>query len=307
MTIAIIMAIAEIFGLFMFGSIARRLGYISDNDIDRWTCFIIDFLLPVFSFTSILKGLDTQKIHELWLLPVTGFVMVVIFTVAGILLKGGLLTKNAKMKRTFLHLCAVNNSSFLPIIILRNIGGDGSLANLFLLYIGTLVGIWTIGIGVLGSGNGAIKERLKKLVSPNLIAIIAAIVIALLGGRKIIPELVLRILSSAGSSAPELMMLLIGATLAKRGTLRVSWQVVYTTIVRLLILPAMMIPLLHLLPFSKESYSVAVIVALMPTAISSVIYTRRYGGMPGYAASSALVTTVCSIITVPLAVWLLFR
>lgn len=306
MTIAIIMAIAEIAGLFLFGTVARRLGYISDTDIDRWTRLIIDFLLPAFSFTSILKGLDTQKVHELWLLPVTGFLMVVIFTLAGMLLKGGLLTKNPTQKRTFLHLCAVNNSSFLPIIILRNTGGDGSLANLFLLYVGTLVGIWTIGMGVLG-GESTKKERLKKLVSPNLIAIIAAIIIVLLGGRRIMPELALRIFSSAGSSAPELIMLLIGASLAKRGTLRISWQVIYTTLVRLLILPALMIPLLRLLPFSKEVYSVAVIVALMPTAISSVIYARRYGGMPDYAASTALMTTVCSVVTVPLAIWFLFR
>ena len=300
------MAIAEIFGLFMFGTFARRLGYINDKDIDRWTRLIIDFLLPAFMFTSIIKGLNTENMHELWLLPVTGFLMVVFFTLAGMALKSGLRTKNARQQRTFLHLCAVNNSSFLPIIILRNLWGDGSLANLFLLYVGTLMGIWTIGIGVLGAAESK-KDRLKKLVSVNLVAIVAAIFVALLGGRKIVPELLLRILSSAGSSAPELTMLLIGASLAKKGTLRFSWQVSYTTLVRLVILPALMIPFLRLLPFSKEVYSVTVIVALMPTAISSVIYTRRFGGMPEYAASSALMTTVCSVLTVPLAVWFLFR
>jgi predicted permease len=38
-----------------------------------------------------------------------------------------------------------------------------------------------------------------------------------------------------------------------------------------------------------------------------VIYTRIFGGEPDYAASSSLVTTIASIVTIPLALWLLFR
>jgi predicted permease len=56
-----------------------------------------------------------------------------------------------------------------------------------------------------------------------------------------------------------------------------------------------------------DVYAIAVIIALMPLAASSVIYTRIFGGEPDYAASSSLVTTIASIVTIPLALWLLFR
>jgi predicted permease len=102
------------------------------------------------------------------------------------------------------------------------------------------------------------------------------------------------------------MLVLIGASLAHRGILKLSWPVLYTSIVRLIILPVMIIPLLRWLPLPEDVCSIAVIVALMPSAVSSVIMTRRYGGNPDYAASTALVTTLCSIVTVPLAVWFLF-
>ncbi|MBN1578331.1 MAG: AEC family transporter [Chitinispirillaceae bacterium] len=304
MTIAIILAVAEIIGLFSIGIAARRLGYIDEKDIDRSSRLVLDFLLPAFTFTSIIKGLDVTRFHELWILPVVGFLQVLFFTVAGLVLRFGLLPAHRDKQRTFLHLCAVNNSTFLPIIILRNIWGDASLANLFLLYLGGAVGVWTIGVGVLGATS--LRRSIRGAIKPNLVAIFVAIAVALPGGAVHIPAVIMKILTSAGSVAVPLVLIMTGASLAHRGTLRVTWPIVYITVVRLLLLPLLTIPLLALLPIPKDVYSVAVIVALMPTAISSVIMTRRYGGQPGFAASAALATTVCSIVTVPAAVWFLF-
>ncbi len=304
MTIAIILAITEILGLFALGILARRLGYINDNEIDRSSRLILDFLLPAFTFTSIIKGLDVSRFHELSLLPVIGFFQVVFFTIVGLALCFGLFGTHQDKRRTFLHLCAVNNSTYLPIIILRNIWGDAELANLFLLYLGGAVGVWTIGVGVLGANS--IKQSIRGVIRPNLVAIFIAIAVALSGFTPHIPAVIMKILTSAGSIAVPLMLIMTGSSLAHRGTLKVTWPIVYVTVVRLLILPLLTIPLLGLFTLPRDVYAVAVIVALMPTAISSVIMTRRYGGQPDYAASAALATTACSIVTVPLAVWFLF-
>ncbi|MCX7726660.1 MAG: hypothetical protein N2053_07400, partial [Chitinispirillaceae bacterium] len=68
-----------------------------------------------------------------------------------------------------------------------------------------------------------------------------------------------------------------------------------------------MIPVLSILPIPKDFYCIAVIVSLMPTAVTSVIMTRRYGGNTSYATSAALVTTLISIITVPLVIKFIFN
>jgi len=304
MTIAIILAIAEICGLFAIGVAARLLGYIEEKDIDRSSRLVLDFLLPAFTFTSIVKGLDADRFHELWILPMIGFFQVLFFAAAGLWLRFGLLPRNRDKQRTFLHLCAVNNSTFLPVIILRNIGGDASLANLFLLYLGGAIGVWTIGVAVLGATS--VKQSIRGAVNPNLAAIFVAAAVALTHGTPHIPAVAMRILDSVGSIAVPLMLVMTGASLAHRRTLKVTWPVVYITLVRLMALPLLTIPLVMILPIAKDVETVAIIVALMPTAITSVIMTRRYGGQPAYAASAALATTVCSIITVPAGVWFLF-
>ncbi len=304
MIISIILAITEIIGLFSIGIAASLTGHINENDVDRSSKLILDFLLPLFTFTSIVGGLDVNRFHELWILPFIGLFQVFFFAAAGMVLRFGLRGQYRDKQRTFMHLCAVNNSTFLPIIILRGIWGEAAIANLFLLYLGGAIGVWTVGVGLLG--HTSVRQSIRGAIKPNLCAIFVALAAAFAGGKYFIPEVIMKILNSAGSIAVPLMLIMTGASLAQREIIRLTWPVVYITIVRLIILPLITIPILAVLSVSQDIYSVSAIVALMPTAISSVIMTRRYGGDSDYAASAALSTTLCSIATVPAAVWLLF-
>ncbi|MBN1756822.1 MAG: AEC family transporter [Chitinispirillaceae bacterium] len=304
MTLQIILAIAEIFGLFMIGAIARKLGYITDSEITRWSCLVMDFLMPPFMFVSIVKGFNADRLQELWVLPAVGIGMVLFFTLAGYFLRFGLRSDDPDMRRTFLHLCAVNNSTFLPTIILRNLWGEALLSNLFLLYLGGAVGVWSFGVGMLGGAS--FKQTLRNILTPTLIAIFCAVAVAATGTREFLPGLLMNILGRVGSIAVPLMLILTGASLAHRGIVRFTWQNLYIAVVRIIILPLLTIPILWLLHLPEDIYAVAVIVALMPSAISSVIMTRRFGGNSDYAATTALITTTCCMITAPLGVWLFF-
>ena len=76
MTIAITLAILEVFGLFAIGALARNSGYINDNEIDRWSKFVLDFLFPAYIFHSITSGLEVNRFIELWPLPLIGLGLV---------------------------------------------------------------------------------------------------------------------------------------------------------------------------------------------------------------------------------------
>lgn len=304
MTIEIILAVAEIFGLFAIGALARFIGRIDDKEIDRWSSFVLDFLFPAFTFNSIVASFQVQRLNELWPLPVIGLGLVVYGTIGGIALKFGLYTSDKQNHRSFVHFCAVNNSSYLPIVIIRNIWGDSSLANLFFFNLGTTIGVWTIGVGVLGDTN--LKSSLKSLITPTLGSIILSLILLITNTYHFIPPVVNRVIETAGSAAVPIMLILIGASLASREALRISWQVLYISLVRLVILPIIAILILSKLPISSDVYSTAVIVSLMPVAVSSVIMTRKYGGNPSFAASTALITTLISILTVPTALFFLF-
>ena len=305
-TLPIVLSIAEIFGLMSIGGIGRYLRDIEERDIDRWSKLVLDFLYPAFIFSSITAGFHTERIGELWVLPIIGLGLSTGGLVLGLVLKYGLRTRDPEVVRTFLYFCAVNNYGYLPIVIVQNLwGGQAMLANLFFLTLGSTIATWTVGVGVLGGTD--IKQMVRNLLTPNLLATVAAILVSWAGWGHYIPRVVGHILVSAGSASVPMMLVLAGASLFKPAAWRISWQVVYVTLVRLFILPACAVVVLRLIPLPSDVYAISVIVALMPLAVSSVIYTRIFGGEPDFAASSSLVTTLVAIITVPIALWMLFK
>ncbi len=306
MTLAITLAILEIFGLFAIGVLARHSGYINDNEIDRWSKFVLDILFPAYIFHSITSGLEVNRFIELWPLPLIGLGLVVYGMLSGILLRFGIFSRDREIHRTFMHFCAVNNSIYLPIVIIRNVWGESMLANLFLFNLGTTLGVWTIGVGILRTAEKRDMLKIRQLLTPNLVSIIIALMVAFSGVYKYIPEVIIRIISAAGSASVPVILILIGASLAQSSTIRITWAVIYSTIVRLVILPTLAIIVLKALPISPDVFTVAAVVSLMPVAAASVIYTRRFGGSPSFAASTAILSTLATVITVPIALWLIF-
>lgn len=304
LTLSILFSIAEISGLMLIGGIARYLRYIDERDIDRWSKMTLDFLFPMFIFSSIIAGFKPERLGELWTLPFIGFGIAAGGFLFGLVLQYGLFSKDKDIIRTFLFGCAVNNFGYLPIVIVSNMYDKNMLANLFFLTLGSTIVNWTLGVGVLGSGQ--IKTMIRNLFSPNLLAIVAGLLVSIAGIDRYIPSMVGKIFISAGSAAVPLMLILSGATLFKLSALRINWQVAYFTIVRLILLPSLTIAGLKLLPLPQDLFALSVIIALMPLAVSQSIFTRIFGGHPEFAASSSLVSTLASIVTIPLALWLLF-
>jgi hypothetical protein len=305
LTWLILISIAEIFGLLLIGGAGRLLGYIDERDIDRWSRLVIDILFPAMIFTSITSGFQVERLHELWILPVIGFSIAAGGFFLGLGLQFGLGTGDGNLRRTFLYFCTVNNYTFLPIVIVKNLWGDPMLASLFFLTIGSQLAHWTIGIGALGSTD--VKNTVKNLCTPGLVTTLVSLAVAWLGWGNVVPPMATNILKSAGSVAVPTMIILAGASMFKPSVFRLSWQIIYSTVVRLLILPLVAILLLKLLVLPADIYAISIIVAIMPLAVSTVIYTRIFGGDPDFAAGSILFTTVVSIASVPLTLWLVFR
>jgi predicted permease len=179
------------------------------------------------------------------------------------------------------------------------------LAGLFYLTLGSTIATWTVGVGVLGSTD--VRQMVRNLLSPILVATVAAIALSWCGVVRHIPAVAGHIIASAGAASVPMMVVLAGASLFKPSAWRITWQVVYVTIIRLAVLPFCAVIVLRIIPLPHEMYALAVIVALMPLGVSSVIYTRIFGGAPDFAASSSLATTAASVVTVPVALWLLFK
>lgn len=294
--------ILEIFGLFFIGGLGYRLGYLKNEHLKGFSAFIINFLLPPLIFSSILTNLDINRLTILWPLPLLGFGIMLLGFLLGIPLKFGLKSKDEDIRKTFLHISVTNNNLFLPLIMVLNIWGAKVLPNLFLFNLGSTIGVWTMGIGVLGGGS--LKKQLKNILSPNLFAVLISLAILAMGVDPYIPDILLKIASTAGRSAPVLMMLIIGATLSQNLKKYLDRDLWYLTFHRLILIPVITIFTLKLLPLNPEVFNLALLVAIMPAAATSSIFTQHYGGSPEFAAKITVITTSLSLISIPILLFL---
>lgn len=303
MTTKITYAIIEVFGVFLVGWLARHFRYINEKEINRWSALVIDFLFPLLVFHAILKGFRADRIAEIWPLPFLGLGQIVVGALCGILLRRGMKSHDLDERRTFHHICAINNYGFLPIIIVQSLWGDEGLARLFFFNVGSNVGYWTIGVGLLGGAD--IRKTARNIMTPSLVALVLALVICFCGWKDAMPTVLVRVAGTAGSAAVPLMLVLVGAALYPLPSIRDKWDITYVTLVRLALLPALLVLIQVSLPLSRDALGVALVVALMPATVSSTIITRRFGGSPDFAAKAAIVTTLASIATIPIGMWLL--
>ncbi len=295
----VFLSILKTFLVFGVGALAWKLQMIRQEDVDRLSRFTLDMLFPMLTFSTILRNFKPDQLTELWLMPLLGFLLMVIGAAVGYFAKRIMKSKGHGREGTFHHLCAINNYVFLPIIVLQSIYGDRHVALLLLMNVGSTIGFWTIGVLTL-SGGGSLKGTLKSIFSINIAAVVAALLVAFL--KIPLPEVVLDTVTYLGDITVPLMLVVIGVALVScfRGMLENWYDMLLLSLVRLILIPVGVLLLLRLLPLPTVMYQVTAVVALMPAASSSVLVAKRYGGDPDFAGRAIILTTIFSLATIPL-------
>ena len=303
MVVKVILAILETFIFFGFGAWAYYLKMIEDKDLGKLGRLSIDMLLPFLTFSSVVKNFTAKDIGMIWQLPLIGLGIMAFGALCGYLLVYGLHDKSPRRNGTFIHLAIANNYIFLPLVVLGNLFGTKAVAALMLLSVGSTIGFWTFGVGVLAGRD--FKRVFRNVCSTNMAAIVLALIFVFLGIQ--VPAFGMNIFEKLGTLAVPLSLLLIGASMYKTGIRMLvhRFDAVYTLIARLVIIPFFTVFLLKLLPLEPLVYHVALIVSLMPASCTSVLIVRKYGGCPDFAGQSVFFSTIACIVTVPVFLYFL--
>lgn len=210
--------------------------------------------------------------------------------------------------RTFAFCNGIYNYGYIPIpLIMALFGSRETLGVLLVHNVGVEVAMWTAGI-VLISGKFD-RSALKRLLNPPIIALIVALMVNVTGLDTRIPEWLTRLVHMLAMCSIPVGILLSGATigdlLGRRIMLENQRVLLGSVAVRLGLLPAAFILLASLMPgLSLELKQVILIQAAMPAGILPIVLARHYGGDASVAVKVVLVTTLCSVVTMPF--WIRF-
>jgi len=302
MTYQVFSAILETFLIYVIGALCLKSRMIKNDWLPGLTRVALDVMMPLLTFTAITKNFNRDNLNEFWQMPLLGFLTVAFGALCGLLFIRFMRKDSPDRKAAFLHLCAINNFLYLPIIVLQNLYPEGRhVALLLTMNVGSTIGLWTIGVVTLAGGDW--KQGVRNVFSINLYAVLLALPVAAFNIK--LPPVLSHGLAQVGSMCVPFSLLLIGAALYNIGgkVLNHWGDALWYSAVRLVFIPLLTILLLRMLPLSTEVFQTLAVVALMPASCNAVLMTQRYGGSTEFAGQAILVTTILSVITMPLGVY----
>jgi len=293
----------------LIGAIAAKFKVLTTDSKDMLSKVIFNISLPLMLFTNFFRLEATPRLiaNSLTILAISGFV------VFFLLLVGWLTAKAFRLKGSEAAVFKVHamfgNTIFLGFPLITALYGVEGLLYASMFQLVSTIIMWTAGVIILSHGNGTSwKKSLGKVFNPNTIATVAGLVCFVLSVK--LPDILLKPLTELGSANTWLSMLYIGAmlVLSNAGGLLKKKNLYIVSFNRLILGPALLIALFWLIAaltgFAPDKLVTSVIVleASMPCMVTVVIMAKEFGSDDRLAAGNVFVSTIFSILTLPLVV-----
>lgn len=211
-------------------------------------------------------------------------------------------------KKRVLHFANIfTNTGYVGFPVLYSVYGAegviyGSIFNMFF-----VVFVWTVGVmWFQGNGRSRLGAKLKQvMLNPSILAVCGGLIMMSFDLK--LPGPILTAVQSVGSITGPLSMIIIGAILSGANIKKhfKDWTIYYGVATRLLLIPFVVYSTLS--PFGGPSKVVntVLIMAAMPAATMTSILAERFDRERDYAVVIVSLTTLLSLITVPILLRLL--
>jgi predicted permease len=154
------------------------------------------------------------------------------------------------------------------------------------------------------AGENKIVTALKALINPMFIALIIGVALGLLNVKSYLPAnfFFRQAISVCNDCMSPVAMLITGITF---GTMNVKVVlkkpgIYIATLIRLVIIPFVMFGVFSLIQVPTVVFRCIMIVSAMPLGLNSIVIPASYGKDTSAAAGMALVSHLCSLVTIPL-------
>lgn len=204
---------------------------------------------------------------------------------------------------------AFSNPGFFGIPLIVASVGQGAVFYVACFIAFLNIGQWTYGVSILTGQPIRQGLSLKKLIkAPFVIAILMGLL--LFFTQLPLPPVVSGCLSSVAALNTPLAMFTVGIYLAQTdipGMLRRK-SLYLISAVRLLLIPAVALELLLLLPGAWHDMKLALLLAIAcPVGSNVAVYAQLHGKDYPYAVETVVISTLFSLLTMPLLVWVFTR
>ncbi len=257
-----------------------------------WPCLVIDAMQVPFSVQT---------------LKSCGYIFAVSLIIFAILLVISFpLAKTMKMPKTKQYLMVFmllfGNTGFIGIPVIKALYGTEAIFFAAIIELINDILIFTIGMALIQVSAGAkLKLGVKQFLNPGLIGVLIGLALFLLDLK--LPALLGGSVEMIGAATTPLTMFVIGYQLGglKLKEIAGDWQVYIVCFVKLMIAPVLTLLVVKLWAGDFTLLEKVLIMSFaMPVGSVSVIFSQQYKGEVVFATKSVLLSTVLSILMIPI-------
>lgn len=293
-----------IFLVMLTGFILKEKKFINENFVEAANFIVFYLALPLKLFNSVLKS-DVAANFDLkyvaFIIIMTVLSCILVWIIAALFLK------DKSQRGAFIHGSFRGNFVYVGFSLLENVSGSiGAVAPLIIAFVIPIYNILAVIVLTFNnkadeSGNDLVNSLKSIVKNPFIIAIFLGI-LASLSGLKL-PALAANTVQYFSTLATPLALLTIGATFSLEKLSANIAPSLLASAVKLVLLPVLM--LLAAIPFSFSAHKFFLIYILygVPSATVSYIMTTAMGGDRELAASIVMMTTLLSVVTMTIFVF----
>ena len=283
--------------LMLTGFFANRFGILG-RDAQKWMSkLIINITCPALILSSVTTS---QRLENNRMVLIIFGAAIAYYLILPFLAKGCALAGPRNRRSEYTCMLIYSNLGFMGIPVANAVLGKEAILYISIFMAIFNISIFSYGIILLG-GTGGGKLQFKKMINPGTVSAVAAVLLYL--GSISIPTLLLEPITAMGNTTTPLAMMVIGASLAngKVRDLFTEKSMILFTVLRLLGLPLLAWVVCQILGVQDWLLAGALIlISGMPVASNTVMLCTELNRDGDYIAKGLLISTLASVVTIPL-------
>lgn len=315
-----------LFGMMLVGYFCYKIDWIDDHTYGKLSKIVVNILNPLLVIDGVLgknTGEDLNKLGINFGMMIIYFIFLIIISIPVV----KLLRPEKKNIELYRLMMIFSNVGFMGIPVISALYGSGVIIYIVFYMLGYNFLLYTYGIILAKRSaqrnlqsseranveNGknvdentlSFKENIKSIMNPGVIAGILAIVLFMLNMQVVAP--VASFIKYLSQCVVPLSMILIGASMAQHELKSIFNEIkmYWFLLIRLIIIPIAVALLVRQLPIDSEILGVFILMLAMPVGSIVVLVAMEQGADSTCCTKGSVVSTLLSIITIPIVAMLL--
>lgn len=293
-----------LFTIVVLGYALRKLGYMGDKFDQKLSSIVIDVTCPALILSSVMGAELPDRSLILPLLGIS-FLTYILLLVYGFWVPR-FVSKSRDEQGMIGFALMFANVGFIGYPIVSAIFGPKAVFYAALLNIPNTFFIFTAGVMLVKGEHNMKSLSAKVLFSPAMIAAFVAALMVAFGVRT--PDIIARPVTMVGNITIPAALMVIGSSMARLPLKEIigSPKVYVASLLRLVVVPLSVYFLFRFCGVSDVINNINTVIIAMPVASYGTMFCMKYGRNPSLMTEMTFITTLGSILTIPL-ITLLFK